>query len=504
MSSLPGPHARAIPTQTTDANARPAPRIFVSYAHRDDFKVPEAPCGWVTALVKHIDAVLPSLVNRTENIRPWLDHRALSPVESITDQILDAVRQASVLLVVLSPAYLDSDWCTRERKEFLSIVRDYGKSRVFVIEKLPVEEKPEEFRDLRGFTFYLADEDERTLTLGFPVAIPNDPKHARYYQNVQWLCECLAKALKQHSTKPLELKRGTQVIARPDSKAALTVFLSPVDYELEEKWESVQRYLDQAGVKTLPSSAHAYSLEPGTFSEAAEADLKGCDLFVQLLGMSPFWGPGDSPADYAQLLVKKAESLGKPVLQWRHPQIRLDRVADPTHRKLLDSDTVRAESLEDFKQEIRRRAFEPPPCADPTVFAYVLVDTTEEDAPLARQVSDALNKYGVSVMEYHFPETEGRSIGQKPRDRLDANLSKCKAFIVVYGESDPDWVWAQYREWRKIRGVQPSNALALIDGPPKKATSLLIPGMHVLDCRNGLDETKLKEFLDQTRLEAKP
>jgi hypothetical protein len=490
-------------------------RIFVSYAHVDDRVLPEADAGWVTRLVDNVKVMLPQELGRDE-CDLWLDRLALTPNDPLTAQIVEAVQSAHLLLVILSPGYIASSWCSKERNEFLQVVGGPGKSRTFLVKKQPVEEtkRPEELRDLKGLDFWTMKEGgDAPRTLGFPVPDPKNPEDRMYYEKIKDLCVALAKELRRQSGITPERNRKSARIAVGNGKlegTPVAVYLAPVNYDLEVTWESTQRYLDQVGVKVLPESAHSYVLNPESFREAAEKHLKECGVFIQLLSEIPFKEPPDSPVNYAQLQVELAQSLKKPIpiLQWRHPQTKLSRVTDEPHRALLDSETVRAESLEDFKKEVRRCAFEKPPPDEPMT-TYVLVDTTARDAPLAQQICDALLRYGVPVVVVKAPDEYDEGAKTDPqlvRKELEDNFKKCGALIVVYGESPSTWVIGQYQQWRKSQASRkrPPNALALFDGPPEMKGQVALPGVRVVDCRKAFDEAKLKQFLDEIRREAAP
>jgi hypothetical protein len=250
-------------------------------------------------------------------------------------------------------------------------------------------------------------------------------------------------------------------------------------------------------------------MEPDPFREAAQKHLSECGLFVQLLSEIPFKETQDSENDYGQLLVKLAQSMGKPILQWRHPQTKLSRVIDESHRTHLTSETVRAESLEDFKREVCRRAFEKPPAPqEEPMTAFVLVDTIERDKLLADQICDYLiSEYGAAVVLLQAPgendevaKTDPKSV----REGLEENFKKCDALIVVYGQSASSWVVAQYQQWRKCRAniKRPQKAIALFNGPPeRKIGEVFLPKemVKVIDCRKGFDKAKLRQFLEEVR-----
>ena len=85
------------------------------------------------------------------------------------------------------------------------------------------------------------------------------------------------------------------------------------------------------------------------------------------------------------------------------------------------------------------------------------------------------------------------------RTELQQNLLDCDALIIIYGQTTAAWVREQLRFSRKIgsRRPQPLLALAVYEGPPEKKEDLAyyLPNMQMLDCRKGLDQTKLEKFL---------
>ena len=130
--------------------------IFVSYAHADDVVPPGAEAGWVTTLVEGLEVCLGQKLGRQDAYSLWVD-QGLSRHESFSEEIVDSLKNTAICLVVLSPAYLASEWCGRERQVFIESFRDRpsGGARFFVVEreKLAIEERPEVFQDLLGYRF---------------------------------------------------------------------------------------------------------------------------------------------------------------------------------------------------------------------------------------------------------------------------------------------------------------------------------------------------------------
>ncbi len=132
---------------------------------------------------------------------------------------------------------------------------------------------------------------------------------------------------------------------KPDTRPA--VFLAEVTDDLSQQRDEVRRYLDQAGIRTLPQG-YLYFGEPDAFEQAVDRDLKDCKLFVQLLSDIGGRKPTGRPT-YTRIQCERALQAGIPILQWRSPALKPDAVTDAEHRELLERDTVLAVGLRNSK-----------------------------------------------------------------------------------------------------------------------------------------------------------
>src|SRR5208283_4718284 len=149
--------------------------IFVSYARVDDNPFPGVQTGWVTTLINSIQIRLAQRLGRSDAYSLWMDYELAQHVK-LTPQIMDALRQTAIMIIILSPGYLASEWCKRERNTFLELIKE-GNSRVFIIERDIIEDqdRPTEFQDLRGFRFWVRDrEGKPPRILGAPVPDKDD------------------------------------------------------------------------------------------------------------------------------------------------------------------------------------------------------------------------------------------------------------------------------------------------------------------------------------------
>src|SRR5882724_4958573 len=140
--------------------------LFVSYVPHDNdpmgldvegWIVPSD--GWVDALVRKVESELGKRLG-TAQLRAYMD-RQLDGNRPITQETMAAVRRSATLMIVMSPSYLKSEWCSRERNAFLSHVNErIDTGNVFVVHAREVDRQaiPAEFGGLLGYPFWVREE----------------------------------------------------------------------------------------------------------------------------------------------------------------------------------------------------------------------------------------------------------------------------------------------------------------------------------------------------------
>ncbi len=88
--------------------------IFISYSHQDN----EFASELASQLVKH-------------KARVWIDQWEIHVGDSLIDRIKKAIQGASALLVILSSAFVESEWCKKELNS--GIIRELEERRVIVL-----------------------------------------------------------------------------------------------------------------------------------------------------------------------------------------------------------------------------------------------------------------------------------------------------------------------------------------------------------------------------------
>jgi len=165
-----------------------------------------------------------------------------------------------------------------------------------------------------------------------------------------------------------------------------------------------------------------------------------------------------------------------------------------------------ASEFDAFKQEIVKLATpeeEEPPSqrtADAAEIPFVFVNNVVLDCEVAKELAAILSGMGCLST---YQVGNGDAIEFRRKQRRD--LLNCDGVIYMYGRSPGTWVQEQLRLLRKAvpRRKRPLKGIAVCEGPPgdQRPLGMFFPGMEVIDCRNGLSEDAMRNFLESIRSE---
>jgi hypothetical protein len=469
--------------------------VFVSYAHLDNNGPEGETCrGWVDTFIDRLSIqVCRRLGSKAVDV--WTD-REHAGNQALTPALLQAVRGSALLLVVMSPSYLSSTWCARERNAFLELTNDrVGEGRVFIVDYLdaPRDVRPREFGDLVGFPFWIVD---RAYGATRPLG-ETDPSEAEFVGRLYALSQHIANELRRLAAVEYESKRRETLQPEPRSG----VLVARATDDLEEREQELRNHLLQAGLHAPPRRLYIQATEQ-EFETAVVTDLQQCKLFVQLLssarGPEMAFGGSRLPGR----LFNVARRSGAKIMQWRDRDLDLASVTDPAHRALLEG--AIACPIEEFKRlvvdEVHRTQLPPRPRPAKVI---VFVDTDPGDRELARAVGDVLTREGVRC---YFPLDTGTP--EQIRKDVEANLRDCDGVLIVYGTSELDSVRTKLRYDGKIisQRESPPATLAVFEGPPGDADKLkgllanmMDPDVMVIDSSDGVSPDRLQPFVARLR-----
>ena len=136
--------------------------ILISYAHIDDEALVDGDKGWIDNFHRSLEVRLAQLLGAKPKI--WRDPK-LQGNDYFGDEIVDQFPNIALLISIISPRYIKSEWCVREVEEFIKAcqqnigIRVKNKSRIFKVIKTPIglDEHPEPIKGLLGYDFFNID-----------------------------------------------------------------------------------------------------------------------------------------------------------------------------------------------------------------------------------------------------------------------------------------------------------------------------------------------------------
>ena len=479
--------------------------IFVSYARvNNQPRSEEKPdSGWISTLVNNLRKGIDEDLGRKDSCLIWKDNRLL-PGASLTNEITGNLQNSAILLIFFSTGYRESDWCQKEKDIFLETLRSKNQdfSSVIIIEKQKLDDNdiPEELKNSLRISFWKSnDESLRSRTL-----CDNDLNFGKeiYWDKIYDLITAISEKLK-NLKKRFETQETFSVTAPPENgNHKSTVFLAEATDDLAPYREEVKRYLGQQNIQVLPDKY--YPASPQEYKDALAEDLNKSKLFVQLLSNVAGKRFQGVEKGYNYLQYNHACDHNLPVLQWFTPDQKIETVADSIQRELVEMETVRQINLQNFKKEVVRKTNDiiktsegnTTPLNLDVSWPYIFVNTSIHDIDLANDVKELIKNNRMSCT---LPVQKEEN-ADKIRKDLEENLLSSDVIILIYGKNTLVWVREQLRNLRKInyKRTIPLQGLAVYDGPPedKENINMDIPGMEIINCREGVDEDKVNAFLN--------
>src|SRR5260370_2646781 len=137
--------------------------IFISYAHLDDRSPFGDEKGWIDLLQERLSVLVAQALGYELSI--WRDGHNLQGNDVLQGAIGEGVTQSLLLVPIISPRYVQSEWCIREMDAFHAsdpppqAAAPGFRSRVFKVIKTPLPDhlknlEPEQVRNLIAYPFY--------------------------------------------------------------------------------------------------------------------------------------------------------------------------------------------------------------------------------------------------------------------------------------------------------------------------------------------------------------
>ncbi len=241
--------------------------VFVTYASADDEPLQGLRTRWVTQLSNRLKKIIDDLLGRgPTEVSIWIDKHGVHGGKTITDAVMENVRQSYLLVVVLSPSYLKSDWCGRE-------LQNSGNAGIFIVETHPIkdEEIPDKLKDQKRYKFW------RLLPSRAPIRLRLSERAG--YEELQTMGYHIARMLLDHEAKekpPSILESTTKDNRYLAVVSSTSKFLHSYAYAIEKKIDQLNDWqCIQASSLTRYANNNYYAIK---------TTIANCDLFIALVG----------------------------------------------------------------------------------------------------------------------------------------------------------------------------------------------------------------------------
>jgi TIR domain-containing protein len=432
--------------------------VFVSYAHLDDAALSDERKGWVSKLHETLDRRLAQLLGKKARI--WRDPK-LHGNDVFADSIVERVQHAAVLLSVVSPRYVKSEWTTRELTEFCKACAERGgvqvheKSRIFKVLKTPVplEQQAPPLPSLLGYEFFAVDPDSGNFREF------DEQFGPEYRQKFLMKLDDLAQDLKDL----LEFVESPTLVEdeRPERG---TIYLAVTTLDLHDQRDVIRRDLQQHGYTVLPSQP--LPTVGGEVEAAVRDDLARSSMSIHLVGKRYSLTPEGATSSLVEiqneLAIERSGQGGFTRLVWIPPDLQavdtrqqqvISRLrADP---RAADNSDLLETPLEDLRTVIHEnleqgRPAKPDPqgseATTPGVASvYLLYD--ERDANVVSPWADLLFNSGLEVIHPVFSGNEADI-----REYHEDNLRTADGVVIFFGAAGELWMARKFSELRKIAG----------------------------------------------------
>lgn len=479
--------------------------LFISYAHIDNQPLAEGLKGWVDTFHERLKIRLEQLTG--EPARIWRD-RKLQGNDIFADALVARLSKVAIIVAVLSPRYVRSEWCLKELDEFCKRAETGGgltigdKLRVFKVVKLhiPLQDHPMQLQSVLGYEFFEYDAERDRAREFNPDVLPT--RDMRYWERLDDIA--------------YDIKQLIEMMSKPSAQAAAlsaankAVYLAETTSDRSNERDLIKRELQLNGHVVLPD--RELPLRGAALRDAVRGYMARSALSVHLLGGSYGVIPEEEDKSLVEIQSEVAEESGEDLrhIVWMPPGLeptdeRQRQFVRHFQRGLNGQRNIEVlqTSLEELKKHIEERIGDGSKHAAPSMGAngdgppsvYLICD--KEDLGEIAQLRDFLFERGFNVF---LPAFEGDE--SSIREDHKANLIECDAVLIYYGRGSDVWLSMKQRELQKAAGYGRARTLAAkaiyITGPSSPAKeSLRDLEAFVIKSFEGFSPNALAPFLEK-------
>ena len=509
--------------------------ILISYAHIDEITVDKNIEGWISKFDETLQAYVTSKWGHKPVI--WRDDR-LQGNDFFTPEILSQFPKLKLLVSIITPRYLESEWCKAEVETFFEAAQQTGgisienKARIFKILKTPVEleQQPEKIRGILGYQFYKEDPTSKRIK-EFKLEFGKEFEDL-FYQTVDDVAQDIVLLLKR--------------LSNPASSTTVSkgkIYLADTSEDLKEYRDTIKRELEDEGYTVFPN--RILTLVFDKFESEVEGFMKDCSLSIHLAATEDYGiVPGKTEKSIIVLQHEIAARLSSTQnlsqLIWIAPasstlqngntsqqDTRLVNFLNQLrHGEQLhhDSDLLEG-TIEEFKQAIKdtlqkmeekRLALEKEKENEKqkaALAAQVTQSTPVDEGPKTIYlISDQRDMDDIKVIDdflYDLGFNTWPSVFEGTPEELatahEDSLRDCDAVLIYYGNANEAWLRTKISELKRktpLSGAKPLISSMVYVGGPTNAQKA---GYRTRDVNivgkglSGFDKESINAFVEKLK-----
>lgn len=443
--------------------------VFISYRHLDNELLDEQGKGWIDNFHERFESVLGEALGYEPRI--WRDPR-LPGNSYFADVLAERIQKTAVLISILSPGYLQSDWCMGELREFCRLANQAGglvvgnRQRIFKVVKthLALDAHPPEFQKQLGYEFYEIDKTtERPVAFGQELGRNRDQRYWSKLDDLAWDVKQVLSIINPRA----KVASAANVF----SQSLGTIYLAQTTRDLSEERDQIKRELQNRGYDILPDKE--LPLISPNYEETVRECVMRAKLSIHLIGGSYGIIPeGASNRSIVRLQNEIASERNRDDafsrILWLPAGLapQEDMQAQFIEHLRTDNATQKGAELlqtplEELKTIIQTRL---------TTNGQKSVEPTEQSQPKIYLIFDKRDLEGVLPLNEYLAveknyqvllpiiDDEGADDAQAFEIHKD-NLKQCDAVLIYYGNANQVWFEYKRRDLKKVVGLDRQSLL---------------------------------------------
>jgi TIR domain-containing protein len=438
--------------------------------------------SWTRAFVDDLGSHLDVLLGTKDPARRaqiWMDP-ALEGNQPLSDSLRTKIQSSALLIVVMSPLYLRSQWCGDELRWFTEKYRDH-QGRVFVVRAFQTDETqwPDALRPdgnpLKGYPFQSSD-DPGSFPLGWPQSDRGD--HS-YWSELQRLAREVAAQLKtlEYIDREAPDRTGSTDGAKVTVPKIVgrSVFLGYMHDSLQDMRGELRTRLDKLGLQVVPPEQDD-PVDEASLRTSLEQYAKSADAVVLVANENCELWPKGQVGGAVNLQLQFAQDHKRSVCFWLRAA-DLAAIKSASYRTFLSdrkakassepNDPIAWQSIEEFVKHIHAKLNR----AENLVAEQLADAFVCSNMKTGHPVYEQFTKLVISSIR----ETERGAIvadreetGQIRLTTLEKDIARADSLVVVCFDQDWEWANSIILQLKQVVGTCRNKIKLLVTGPEHK------------------------------------